>query len=208
MIVNVPDVPGVPSVNFAAGASDGIELLVADVIAAFTSPAQAQWGIFLNGQPVVVADNVISFDFKQERILSTFPQEDGAFSTYDKVRVPYDARFQFSAGGSEANRQALLDSVEAIVDDLNLYDAVSPEKVYSSCNVVHYSYRRSARNGAAMIVVDVWLLQVPVTASATLSSAPQSPSAAAQENGGTVAPTAPTGDQVQKVNAGGGIGAQ
>lgn len=135
-------------------------LMTADTFQYFAKKFEEQWGIFLNNQPVVTADNVASFEYREDWSLCDFPVEKGAFASYNKVYIPYVARFRFSAGGSQDNRAALLKSIAGIAGDYNLYDAASPEKTYLSCNVSHYDYRRTNQNGVGLIVVDVWLTQV------------------------------------------------
>jgi hypothetical protein len=121
MAVNVPRVPGVPSVLFAP-VSGLLPLLTSDAASLFAgSSLDRQWGIFLGGAPVIVADTVIGFDYRQQWALSDYPVERGGFETYDKVATPFDGRLRFAAGGSAANRAALLASLEAIAGDLNLY---------------------------------------------------------------------------------------
>lgn len=188
-IVNVPNVAGVPAVIFAAGSNSLLSVLTADAVSLFSGAFLAQpWGIYLGGFPVVLADNVVSFDYRQQWSLSDFPIEKGGFQSYDKVQLPYDARFRFTAGGSEANREAFLASIAAIAGDLNLYNIVTPDAVYSNANISHYDYSRSARNGAGLISVEVWTLEVRPSASLALSST-QSPTSASQVNTGTVQTT-------------------
>lgn len=199
-VVNVPDAPGVPAVLFAATAIADPLLLTADALSLFQGSFSPIWGIFLSGTPIVVCDNVVSVDYKQEYTVSDFPLEQGAFESYDKVQVPFDARVRFSSGGSSDNRAALLASIQAIVGDLNLYDVVTPEAVYSSVNIVHQDYRRTSMNGVGLIQIDVWLQEVRVVSGATGSlSSTQQPSGADPTNGGTVQPTAPTTTQTATV---------
>lgn len=149
------------------------------------------WGIFSSGGSAVVkADNVIAFEYKQDWNVADAPQEQGAFMSYDKVNTPFTARVTFSAGGGFSNRQALLKSVAAISGDLNLYDVVTPEATYTSCNVIHYDYRRTADHGANLIEVTVWLTQIITDVGATSSSTPSTPSGSTNTDGGTVQPTA------------------
>ena len=197
-----------------------VVLLTADLL----FPGQVreqQWGLFLNGGPVVVSDNVISFEFKQDYRLSNYNQEEGAFETYNKVQLPYDVRLRFSTGGSAADRQQMIDSVDAIIASLDLYDAVTPERVYTSVNPVHQDYRRTARDGVGLLTIDVYCQQVRVTATPQFANStptgatggadttttnisvipgsqinnPQSPSASPQVSSGTVQPVAPTSAQ-------------
>jgi len=191
---NVPIAPGVPAIPrdpFAL--PDVIDLLTADVVSLFAGAFGPQWGLFLDGAPVVVADNVVAVDYKQEWVIADYPLEEGAFETYDKVQTPFSFRLSFSAGGSEGDRQALLDSIDAIAGTTDLYDAVTPEAVYENVNVANYSYRRTATNGVGLITVDVMCVQIRIATSDTLDST-QSPSAAATVNDGTVqtVPATPT----------------
>lgn len=194
MTVNVPDVAGVPLVNFALDFVQPV-LLLADALGVFGGVTSPVWGIFLDGVPVVVANSVISMEYKDEYTISDFPLEQGAFESYDKVQVPFTARVRFVMGGSSADRAALLASIDAIVGDLNFYDVVTPDAVYSSANVVHRDYRRTAASGVGLLQVDVWLEQVRVSQS-TSSFSPQSPGAAAPTVNGTVQPTTPTAPYV------------
>lgn len=171
----VPIAPGVPPLLRDPNAviPAALTLLVADALTILGGFGQAQWGLFKNSVPVIVSDNVVSFDFKREWTVSDYPLEQGAFESYDKVAVPFDVRLRFSMGGSDADRQAFLDSIDAAANTLDLFDAVMPEKVYPSVNVTHYDYRRTATNGLGLLVVDAWCIQVRVTAQAAFTSAQQ-----------------------------------
>jgi hypothetical protein len=211
-LVNVPNVDGIPAVAFAPNAGLGIALAGADAVGLpFFGSGAAEWGIFRRGAPVVVCDNVVAFDHKADWAISDYPVEGGQFESYNKVTIPYDVRLVFTAGGSEANRAALLNSLRAIVGDLNYYDAVSPEAVYTPVNLVHLDYRRTAQNGVGLIIVSVWCRQVRQVKSSTAGAAggadatgsdtpsatgsigdAASPSGADQVNGGAVQSTSPT----------------
>jgi hypothetical protein len=193
--VNVPNVPGVPPVVFAGTAGAALNLITSDVASIFGGLLGfSQWGIYFFGFPIVLADNVVGFEYRNEWTISDYPVERGSFESYDKVATPYMARVRFSAGGSEGDRAAFLASIEAIAGDLNLYDVVTPEKVYVSANIIHYDYRRSADAGAGLLTVDVWLSEVRQTATMGTQNA-QDPGASSQVNGGAVQPTAPTAAQ-------------
>ena len=196
---NVPDVDGVPAINFVSGASAGIELLNND-LASFPSPTQSPWGIYLNGAPVINADCVVSFSYKQEFALSDFPVEQGAFETYDKVQIPYDVRVRYAAGGNAANQAALLSSIAAIAPDLNLYSAVTPSASYTSCNVTHIDYNNDNKT-SGLTIVDVWLFQIRTGSSTTGSNTAQ-PDGASPVSGGPVQATQPSASQSTAVNGG------
>jgi hypothetical protein len=51
---------------------------------------------------------------------------------------------------------------------------VTPEKIYTSCNLMHQDYERSG-GVSGLISIDVYLLQVRVTATAEFSNAGGAP---------------------------------
>lgn len=156
-------IPGLPAL--AAGiVVDVVQLVIADLLSINGAQAGPQWGLFKDGLPVVTADNVLSFDFRQDFRISDYPVEQGAFESYNKVQMPFDVRLQFSTGGSVGKRQAMIDSVDSIIGSLELFDAVTPEKVFTSLNPVHQSIRRTSRAGAGMVVIDLYCREIRVTA--------------------------------------------
>ena len=184
---NVPFAPGVPALSsFAPGQ---VALLVADVIGAILPPPV--WGIFLDGEPVIAADNTVTLDFRQDAPISDYPVEPNSFMSYNKVQLPADLRVRVSAGGSLADRQAFLASIDAVMNTTDLYDVVTPEQTYTDYCFSHRDFRRAARNGQGLISVDLWLTQVRQTSSATFTST-QQPGDAGQVGKGNVQPQAPT----------------
>lgn len=180
--------------------TDAIDLLVSDILG-IPNPSVPQWGIFLDGVPVVLADNVISFDYHSGSRISKYNQEQGAFASYNKVMLPAEPKFKFSTGGSAADRQAFLESIAAIAGDLNLYDVVTPEAVYVSYNVVKQGYPRVAEE-ANLITVEVWLEEVVIAGASSFSNT-QSPTDAGQQNNGLVQPGGAMA--VVPVGSGGGV---
>ena len=214
---NIPNAPGVPALPRDPNAIiDSVLLLAADALGLFSTTNQ-QWGLFKDGLPVVVADSVVSFDYRQDWTISTYPLEEGAFESYDKVQTPFDVRLKFVTGGSEADKETFLASVADAAATLDLFDAVTPEAIYTSVNVVHQDYRRD-KERVGMIVVDVWCKEVRVTATSAFGNtngtqnanggattttnisvrtgsqitAPKSVSASPQINDGTVQPSTAT----------------
>lgn len=185
---NVPDVPGVPSLlRDPLAAVPLLPTLVSDAIAFVVGLLGGpQWGLFLNGIPLIItADTVASFDYKQSWTVSDYPVEEGAFASYDKVAVPFDVRFRYGKGGSDAELLAFLLLIETVAKSLQRFAAVTPSRTYNSVNVTHYDYRRTSTNGVSMIVVDVWCVEVRVTTTSAFTDT-KSPSGASSTEGGVV----------------------
>lgn len=63
--------------------------------------------------PVVAS--TIEFDFEANYHISDYPQEQGAFQSYNKVQMPFECRVRLACGGTIAQRQAFLNSLLAIL---------------------------------------------------------------------------------------------
>lgn len=203
---NVPDVPGVPPLlRDPFGITQAVTLLARDVLSALGFFFGPQWGLFQNGFPVIVADSVLEVSYKQNWALATFQIEQGGFETYDKVELPFESTLRFASGGSDAVREVLLDSIAAIAGNLELYDVVTPEKVYVGVNVNHYDFKRhDGRVG--LLTVDVFVMEVRVGSEAQFTST-KTPSGSDAVNSGTVQTTEPTPAQQNIIseNAAGGL---
>src|SRR5258708_25906921 len=127
-----PNAPGVPPLHSFAGST--IPLLVADAIAIISAFLGPQWGIFLDGFPVIAADNTISFDLKQDLPVSDYQVELGGFQSYNKVTLPTDLRVRMSAGRSLLSRALFLQTIENEITTTDLYAAATPQKVYRRYN--------------------------------------------------------------------------
>lgn len=192
-------------------------LLTEDTVTQFSGIFGPQWGIFLDGAPTVDANSVISFEYRKDFTISDYPVEQGGFESYDKVQLPGICKVRYAQGGSVADRQAFLASIEAIDNDTNLYDVVTPEVTYISFNIHHVDYRRTANQGMGLITVDVWLTEIRIAnnfglgigtfaslfggstgtgSNPTLNASQvQNPSAADQFNSGIQQPGNPTSSQ-------------
>lgn len=181
---------GLPPLPVGVNIFTDVVLLTADAV---TQPNQVtpQWGIFLDGEPVVVADNVLTFGFRKSARVSKYPQEQGAFASYNKVPTPAEPRLRFSTGGSNIDRLNFVQSIEPLIGDLNLYDVVMPEMTYSSYNVINYDFDRTAEN-VGLLEIDVWLEEIVVAGASTFSNT-TSPTDSPQVNNGQVSATSISG---------------
>lgn len=156
----LPD--GVPNLlgDVAGLFLDVVDVLIGDTLFGYGAGASPQWGIYLGARPVVTADTVTSFGYKQKWAVADYPVERGGFESYDKVNTPYGIEVRFASGGSAAKREALLSSIAAIGDTLTLYDVWTPEAVYIGVNVDGYAYQRTSTNGLGLMVVDVTVIEI------------------------------------------------
>ena len=109
---------------------------------------------------VAQADSVVDFGYRNEARISNFPVQAGSFANYNKVASPFEVMIRMTKGGTLADRTTFLAAIETASKSLDLYDVVTPEKTYINSNIQGYSYRREARNGANLIIVDLIILEI------------------------------------------------
>ncbi len=191
----VPKLPGVPqlarSLLFPPPVLPSLGTQAPPEVLWHAVAAAPVWGIFNQaGQQVIIPDNVIDFDNRNEWRVSTYPVQDGGFASFNKVIVPPENSVRMTKAGSQNDRTDFINQIKAIAGDTNLYTILTPEQQYLNCNVVRYEViRRGAAAAFFLNEVDIFFTTInPVTAQysstvANTSNASQ-PSAIPQVNQG------------------------
>lgn len=194
-----PDFPGVPPLQSSTVAA--AVLVAAPALSNLLDLFAQTWGVF--NQPadanatavqVIVPDSFLSLDYVNSSNIPTFPQEQGAFASYNKVKNPRSHTVTMSKGGSKKDMSDFVSVLETLEDSLDLYTIVTPNKSYVNANIDRCEYHRSADSGAGIIIATVHFTEIrqasavfsqPGTPSATATT----PSAQAQTNNGQVYPS-------------------
>ena len=182
---NVPQVPGVPAVFRDLTIPSLPELVnlglggLADLL--FGTPL---WGLYdQDGRQAVVFDAFLGVRFRNGGRISSFPVEQGGFSSFNKVDTPYDAAIRLAHSGDMASRNVMLAVLERIVRSTELYSVVTPEIVYASANLVNYAYTRDTRGGSGQLIVELYLEEVRQTAVVPFTETEEPSGADPQSNG-------------------------
>lgn len=178
-------VPATPLTLFATAALQPIQTAVQAAVRV------AGFGALAGENILPVIASTIDFEFSQDWPISDYPQEQGAFQSYNKVMLPFDVKVKLASGGSTTSRQAFLTSCLEIANSLALFEVVTPEIVFTNCNVTHIDWRRTARNGVGLVTVDLWFKQISISVVGTFSNT-QQPGDAGQQGTGVVQPQPPT----------------
>ncbi len=219
-IPNVPPFPGVPALPGGGVSSAPTILVAADLVAVGRLFLPQQWGFFtssgspafsqISGLSGIVStlansaisliggggQSVVNLEYSLGYRIATAPQEQGAFLSYNKVSTPYQASVTYAISGiASIQRRLFFQAIEDAIASLTLYSLVMPDFTYPSCNIVRYSFRRSAQRGISMILVDIVAEQVRVSGTAAFSNT-ASASGANPANGGAVQPQTASGIQV------------
>lgn len=190
-----------------AGLAEIGDVLGIDVL----NPLTSDWHIVANGSSALVInpDTVSRFEYRGETRISDYPVEQGAFASYNRVLTPFDIRMTMVCSGllldkargalgigaisgalglgssQPMQKSDFIDTLESMRETTNLFDIVTPDRVYESLSLTHYDYRRETTNGATMLIVEAWFQEIRVTGSASYTSS-NSPSAATPVSNGSV----------------------
>lgn len=205
---NVPIAVGVPPVlrSVVNSIADNITALTSDAPGLFDDQSTPQWGLFdSQGQIAVSADSVFAFEYRKDWRIPNYPQEEGAFQSYNKVELPGEPRLTFTKAGSVADRTQFLADCDSVCASTDVFQVFTPEASYTSVNPTGYDImQRKADNGVTLVTVEMYLEEIRITASQQFSSSPTSqanptqtatPQGQGQTSTGAVLPQTPTPTQ-------------
>lgn len=168
-----------------------------------------------SGNPVLTPDSVLSLEWRGEERVSDYPVQQGQFVSYNKVKVPFDLRMVMTcqglnvvqdalqsvtqslnqalsniglAFGQPMSRDAFLHQLDTMLDSTDLYDVVTPDKVYQNVNLVAYNHAKKSDEGGTLIIAELMFREIRESGRAQYSTPTVSTSetAASPVNLGTI----------------------
>lgn len=190
------------------------------------------WGLFdSNNNPVLTAGRVRAIDMRSQYRKTDAPQENGAFMSYNKVRLPSQIMIEMLCDGSAmsygntlgvdnllsafgvsgaktemTHRKEFMSKLDTLVADLNLYYVTTPEISYANMNVLGYAIRRSVERGVTLLFAEIMMEEVRVTHKhSTINTAGKTgkPSGASSVNTGNVQTQTNSSATTAAIGAGG-----
>lgn len=208
--LHLPNTPNLPflhpaSISYKDGAPNPAGTVNVSNQPALPSPTVAPpayvniWGIYdSTGNKLADVDTCLSVEIKDASKVSSFPVEEGSFTTYNKVKEPFEAKVRLGVGG-QARIAAAIIAVRAAVASVNLYDVWTPEYIYQNCTVTIGSVKRTEKEGANLLELLVDLKEVrQVSAQYTTTTAPitskkaKQPSSTSKVSSGKAQTSTPT----------------
>lgn len=199
---NVPAVPGVPALlrSVTVPTPQALEVGALGALTNLLGFSAPVWGVFdQDGNEVLQPDSFLGMDFRNNARVSDYPQEQGAFESYNKVQTPYDVRIRMAIGADLQTRTFFLAQCDAMLKSTDAFMVVTPEVTYQNATVENVAYRRETRNGATMITVELWFLEIRISAVAQFSAASATTGSGAPYAFGSA--SALPADQVQSPSA-------
>jgi hypothetical protein len=153
----------------------------------FMASVSGVLGATSSGRPVLTPDSVLSLEWHGEERISDYPVQNGQFVSYNKVKVPFDLRMVMTcqglnvvqdalkpvtqlldqalsnvglAFGQPMTRDAFLRQLDSMLDSIDLYDVITPDKVYSNVNLVGYNHAKKSDEGGTLIIAELMFREV------------------------------------------------
>ena len=139
------------------------------------------------GTTVAPFDSMLSIDGKNENKLLSSPVEESGFASYNKVSSPLDIYVELAASASESGHAALLAALDKLASGTELVSLVTPDQEYRHLNIESYTVKRTATEGATLLVAELHLLevrQVKVRVSQAAIRSPKRPTSASKVDTG------------------------
>lgn len=189
---DVPPVAGVPDLArlpLAIGVRTGVVQAIEGLDYFGWLDSTPQWLLADDsGVALVTPDSMVDIGYRGEQRLATYPVEQGAFSAYNKVAQPQELTLRLSCGGRNMTRESFLFTLDTLWRSLTLVNVVTPDATYRSFNIDRLDYARKSASGLSLIVADIHLVEIRVSAQASYSNTAQ-PSGNDPQNQGWVCTT-------------------
>lgn len=203
---NIPAAIGVPALlgqSIVGGVEASVSVFAGTALSNLQIDAiAAQWGVFdSSGNQIFQGASVRALGYESQHHISDAPQENGAFVSYNKVKIPFITTIELICDGSRGYPQdAFLFDLQSLEKNTTIYSVRTPEIIYPSVNLIAHRYRREARRGIEMIVAEIVLQEVRVAPSAGYTSTSQ-PQGQPNVTTGNVQGQAPASSQAATVSA-------
>jgi len=102
----------------------------------------------------------IGIEYRAETKISDFPVARGQFATYNKVNLPATPVITLAMTGSKTDMSLFLETIDKACKSIDLYDIVTPDKIYIDHSIERYNYSRRAEKGATLLTVEIFLKEV------------------------------------------------
>lgn len=149
---------GIPTLQNAIAFPAHVSTTVKAITSLFDEPPI--WGIYINDQPAIVCDGATTADIHLDASISNAPQEGGRLLSYNKVKQPYKAHVTLIKGGDAIERDKFISDLIRLRNDLQLLSVVTPDQVYTNCNITSVAIARNPDRGYLLVAADIGLDEI------------------------------------------------
>lgn len=146
----------------------------------------SEWAVVARNKGLSVQfDGIMDIDVKNESKVLTSPIEKSSFAAYNKVETPLDVVITGASQQDGAAQSAILDALNKLVSGAELVDIVTPTAVYLKMTLESYGYKRTATDGASLLVVELHAIEVREVETTRVTKTKRASSAKTQKTGQT-----------------------
>lgn len=146
----------------------------------------SEWAVVAQNKRLSVQfDGIMDIDVKNESKVLTSPIEKSSFAAYNKVETPLDVVITGASQQDGATQSAILNALNKLVSGAELVDIVTPTAVYLKMTLESYSYKRTATDGASLLVVELHAIEVREVETTRVTKTKRASSAKTQKTGQT-----------------------
>lgn len=146
----------------------------------------SEWAVVARNKGLSVQfDGIMDIDVKNESKVLTSPIEKSSFAAYNKVKTPLDVVITGASQQDGAAQSAILDALNKLVSGAELVDIVTPTAIYLKMTLESYSYKRTATDGASLLVVELHAIEVREVETTRVTKTKRASSAKTQKTGQT-----------------------
>lgn len=146
----------------------------------------SEWAVVARNKGLSVQfDGIMDIDVKNESKVLTSPIEKSSFAAYNKVETPLDVVITGASQQDGATQSAILNALNKLVSGAELVDIVTPTAVYLKMTLESYSYKRTATDGASLLVVELHAIEVREVETTRVTKTKRASSAKTQKTGQT-----------------------
>lgn len=141
-------------------------------------------GVHQKGGKPFSPDSFVVVEVGAEASVSTAPVEQGAYTTFNKIQRPPELHVTFTVEGGTAfsgavpnltnfsttSRSNVLETLEMMRTTAGLYDIETPDKTWTSYDLVKYDYRTRSNNGPTLLTVSAVFQAVMNTGEVSVGS--------------------------------------
>jgi hypothetical protein len=172
---------GLPTLKTAISFPTHVSTAVKAVTSLFNEPPI--WGIYIDDLPAIVCDGAVTADIHLEASISNAPQEGGKLLSYNKVKQPTSSHITLIKGGDDIERDKFISDLIRLRNDLQLLSVVTPDQVYTNCNIISVSIARNPDRGYLLVSADIGLQEVLIATVTTDKPTADSNGKSQQNNG-------------------------
>lgn len=118
------------------------------------------WTIATIGGIALNFDVFCEMEVKAENSVAYEQLEKGSFAAYNKQASPMEIRCVLASSKAYYQQQDMLAALDQLCEGTDLVSLITPAQEYQNLNLESYNYRRTETNGAALLTVELRLVEI------------------------------------------------